>query len=167
MHHETLIVEYCHVINTNKRSIPKGRSRSQVIKERKLPFQRDSTQPLASSTSQMEFQEIPDPPADNITKSPTSCFIKEKLKNWMTWCRSKTKKKMKVLQQKVRRHKTKINTLQDLISDLKSKNFMDEDAIQILTTVSEVNKEFLNRQLASAKATTMPSTFSPELRPFT
>ncbi|GBO10109.1 hypothetical protein AVEN_81744-1 [Araneus ventricosus] len=91
--------------------------------------------------------------------------LRGRLKNWMTWCRSKTKK-MKVLQQKVRRYKTKINTLQDLISDLISKNFMDEDAIQILTTVSEVNKEFLNRQLASAKVTTMSSTFSLELRSF-
>ncbi|GBM16149.1 hypothetical protein AVEN_224842-1, partial [Araneus ventricosus] len=136
-----------------------------VIKERKSTFQRDSTQPSASSTSQTECQEIPDPPADNITESPTKLFYKRKVEELDDLVQIRHKK-IKVLQQKVRRYKTKINTLKDLISDIKSKNFMDEDAIQILATVSEVNKEFLNRQLASAKATTMPSTFSPELRTF-
>ncbi|GBM88399.1 DNA transposase THAP9 [Araneus ventricosus] len=136
-----------------------------VIKERKCPFQRDSTQPSASSTSQMECQEIPDPPADNITESPTKLFYKRKVEELDDLVQIRNKK-IKVLQQKVRRYKTKISTLKDLISDIKSKSFMDEDAIQILATVSEVNKEFLNRQLASAKATTMPSTFSPELRTF-
>ncbi|GBM60505.1 hypothetical protein AVEN_216976-1 [Araneus ventricosus] len=50
-----------------------------VIKERKSPFQRDRTQPSASSTSQMEFQEIPDPSAGNITESPTKLCYKRKV----------------------------------------------------------------------------------------
>ncbi|GBM48437.1 hypothetical protein AVEN_98979-1 [Araneus ventricosus] len=49
-----------------------GLGAGQITKERKPPSERHSTQPSASSNSRMEFQEIPDPPADNITVSRTS-----------------------------------------------------------------------------------------------
>ncbi|CAL1277038.1 unnamed protein product [Larinioides sclopetarius] len=49
-----------------------------VIKERKPPFQRELAQPSASSTHQVELQEIPDSPTDNIAESPTKLFYKKK-----------------------------------------------------------------------------------------
>ncbi|GBM12394.1 hypothetical protein AVEN_211575-1 [Araneus ventricosus] len=63
-----------------------------LLKKENPHFKEITTQPSASSTSQMEFQEILDPPADNITESPTKLFYKRKVEELDDMVQVKNKK---------------------------------------------------------------------------
>ncbi|KAG8174446.1 hypothetical protein JTE90_027101 [Oedothorax gibbosus] len=72
-------------------------------------------------------------------------------------------KKIKVLQQKVRRYTKKVKDLSSLLSHLQSENLVDEDSLNILNTLSKANTEIFSRLLSS---TNMNAKYSEELRTF-
>ena len=75
-------------------------------------------------------------------------------------------KQIKVLQQKVRRYKKRLDSLNALFNDIEEKKMLDNDALQVLKTVSAVKEEFLSCQLSNVIDEPTPKTYSPELRSF-
>lgn len=76
------------------------------------------------------------------------------------------KKKIKRLQQNKRQSDKKISDLEAIIEDLKSKNFIHEDNLEVFDKVLGPNKEFLARQLAKKLDTSLEKQYSLELRAF-
>lgn len=75
-------------------------------------------------------------------------------------------KKIKLLQQSLRRKKKKVVELSFIIEKIREKNLMSDSELDILFKAAAPNKEFLNRQLAKAKNGTLPNKYSEELRAF-
>ena len=76
------------------------------------------------------------------------------------------RKKVKGLQQTVRRLKTKVGNLSELLEELKNKYLIDNDALNVLNASCSVNEEFITRQLIKATKSALPKSYSPELRAF-
>lgn len=75
-------------------------------------------------------------------------------------------KKLKALQQKCRRLKRKIASLENIISELKSKNLINNETAQILSSIGGENKYFLQRYIDKKKGHSLPREYCPELRKF-
>lgn len=76
------------------------------------------------------------------------------------------RKKIKLLQQTTRRLKKRNSSLRNIIKTLQNKNFLDEDNISVLKSVSGVNEELLSRQCAKVKGSPSPRKFGAALRAF-
>ncbi|CAL1278929.1 unnamed protein product [Larinioides sclopetarius] len=139
-----------------------------VVKLRKLPTRavfepaqsRLEVQPAAN-----EVEKVLTEVTDNSSESPTKAIYKRQVVELGNIIEKKNKK-LKVLQQKVRRYEKKIQNLSELLEHLKKKNFLDDDALHVLSTVTTVNKEFISRQLANVTKLPLPQSYSPELRSF-
>ncbi|GBM66341.1 hypothetical protein AVEN_240490-1 [Araneus ventricosus] len=62
--------------------------------------------------------------------------------------------------------KKKVKNLSELLTHLKKKNCLDDDALHVLSTVTAVDKEFISRQLATVTKLPLPQSYSGELRSF-
>lgn len=126
-----------------------------------------------SCTPDLSFNEIEELPERSggdsevlpMEVSPEKSYYKNEVQKLSNVIINKNKQ-IKVLQQKVRRFKKRLENLNALFVELKEKKLMDDDALDVLKTVSSVNEEFLSRQLASVTDEPTPRTYSPELRSF-
>lgn len=78
----------------------------------------------------------------------------------------KYKRKIKVLQQKERRHKQKITNLQDLLKSLKNKYCLQENELNVIGNIGKCNEDLFKRLLKKSLKKSIPKTYTPELRSF-
>lgn len=79
---------------------------------------------------------------------------------------TKYRKKIRSLRATNKRQKKKIENMASILEQLKKSNFCSEDVLDTLTKVSEVNKEFIVRQLSKVTDEKCPRKFSAELKAF-
>ena len=77
-----------------------------------------------------------------------------------------SRKNVKILQQTKRRYKRKIENLEQLLSELKEKRYLNEDEAQVLNCTTGHTKEIFDRLIAKGKNVPHPKKFSRELRAF-
>ncbi|CAL1298682.1 unnamed protein product [Larinioides sclopetarius] len=143
-------------------------SLSCVVKLRKLPTRavfEPAQSRLEVHPAANEVEKVLTEVTDNSSESPTKAIYKRQVVELGNIIEKKNKK-LKVLQQKVRRYEKKIQNLSELLEHLKKKNFLDDDALHVLSAVTTVNKEFISRQLANVTKLPLPQSYSPELRSF-
>lgn len=75
-------------------------------------------------------------------------------------------KKLKCCNKKLDARTKKINSLKHLLEDLKNKDLVHGDSVDILSVASSVNREFLLRQLRKAQGLPLPNDYSSELKAF-
>ena len=83
---------------------------------------------------------MPITPPKKAKASPSKEELKMKI--------SEQKKKIKILQQKVRRHETKINSLSSIVDDLKEKCLVDQStALKLNESFSGLTMDIIQNQL--------------------
>lgn len=75
-------------------------------------------------------------------------------------------KKICTLQQAKRRKDQQISQMQQIISELKKKNFVSCEELQVLDDLGKCNADLLKRQYCKSEKKTLPRQYSPELRRF-
>lgn len=78
----------------------------------------------------------------------------------------KYKRKIKILQQKERRHKQKITNLQDLLKSLKNKYCLQENELNVIGNIGKCNENLFKRLLKKSLKKLILKTYTPELRSF-
>ncbi|GBM01114.1 DNA transposase THAP9 [Araneus ventricosus] len=140
-----------------------------VVKLRKLPtravFEPAHSKIVQQATTGVESAATELEVLGCSSESPTKAVYKRKVAELGDIIEKKNKK-LKVLQQKVRRYEKKVKNLSELLAHLKKKDFLDDDALHVLSTVTSVNKEFISRQLATVTKLPLPQNYSAELRSF-
>ncbi|GBN68071.1 hypothetical protein AVEN_185348-1 [Araneus ventricosus] len=140
-----------------------------VVKLRKLPtravFEPAHSKIVQQATTGVESAVTELEVLGCSSESPTKAAYKRKVAELGDIIEKKNKK-IKVLQQNVRRYEKKVKNLSELLTHLKKKDFLDGDALHVLSTLTSVNKEFISRQLATVTKLPLPQNYSAELRSF-
>ncbi|XP_039308738.1 uncharacterized protein LOC120358454, partial [Solenopsis invicta] len=93
--------------------------------------------------------------------SPEKCRLRKRI----TFLKQHYKKKMRNLQQNVRRKANRITTLKCLLNTLKQKNLLNNEEADILETLDESNGK-LFKQLIKQKNKCLPRKYDEQLRTF-
>ena len=128
-------------------------------KERKPPTKRQP--PVKKKIDQLSSQqqldpdvESPKPPAKKQKKIPSPQKIK-------------LRRKIKTLKQKLRRREKKIETLNDILRDLKNKNLLSEDIGKIIKqNFSGITKELISFELENKDCKARGRRYSDEVKKF-
>ena len=98
-------------------------------------------------------------PASDSPDTPRKKKLKKFLFQEVLKNKKKTKK-LRILNQSLRRSRRKIVSLKEIVRDLKKKNFLDHEKCMLLENMTDVNKELLKRKLGRKQK------YSPQLRKF-
>lgn len=100
--------------------------------------------------------------SDLIYNSPEKCRLRRRIKQM----KEEHVKKVKTLQQNLRRSSSKITNLKNILKTLHKKHLLNEEQVDLLHTLSGSNGKLFERLLQKKNAQPLPKQYEKELRSF-